>query len=149
MTLIHPDGVFFLVVIACFAAITRTMRPTSVARCGLNGFALPVADTAKPFSVQRSVCNAAGLSARRTQGTANRAAEPTRRNLPSQASIESCLRNQKETPSIRMGFSFWLWQHASHLPSLCYVSDERSSLGKRGERCLTAEAATRAQCSGR
>ena len=41
---------------------------------------------------------------------------------------------QKETPSIRMGFSFWLWQHASHLPS-GYVSDERSSLGKRGERC--------------
>ena len=28
-----------------------------------------------------------------------------------------------------------MWQHASHLPSLCYVSDERSSLGERGERC--------------
>ena len=33
-----------------------------------------------------------------------------------------------------MGFSFWLWQHASHLPS-GYASDERSSLDKRGERC--------------
>ena len=33
-----------------------------------------------------------------------------------------------------MGFSFWLWQHASHLPSLCYESDERSSLGERADR---------------
>ncbi len=79
----HPSGWgFFLVMIACFAAITRVMSPTSVARCGLNGFALPGADTAKPFSVQRSVCNAAGLSARRTQGTANRATEPMQKDYP-------------------------------------------------------------------
>ena len=34
-------------------------------------FALPVADAEKPVSVQRSVCNAAASSARRTPGTAN------------------------------------------------------------------------------
>ena len=46
-------------------------------RCslGLNILALPVADTARPFCVQRSVRNAAAPTARRTPGTANRAAQ--------------------------------------------------------------------------
>lgn len=37
---------------------------------GRNGLALPAADAARPFRVQRSVCNAAAPSARRTPGTA-------------------------------------------------------------------------------
>ena len=60
----------------------RVTSKASVARCGLNGLALPVADAARPFRVQRSVSNEAAPSARRTPGTANRAAEPASVNLP-------------------------------------------------------------------
>ena len=78
---------------------------------GLTGLALPAADTARPVSVQRSVCNAAGLSARRTPGTANRAAEPTKGIFSTSQWFESCLRNHKKYKKQLAFGTFCLFQY--------------------------------------
>ena len=78
----------------------RVMSPTSVARWVSEPTAAG-GGRREASAVQRSVSDAAALSARRAPGTANRAAEPTRRNLPpSQAHIECAFRNQKERLAI-------------------------------------------------
>ena len=74
------------------------MRPTSVARWGSDPTAAG-GGRREASAVQRSVSDAAALSARRAPGTANRAA-PIQRKSPKKASDESSLRNHKESLAI-------------------------------------------------
>jgi len=98
----------------------------------IEGTELALDYAAKPLSVQRSVCNAAGLSARRTLGTANRAAEQTTkifrsgyyRVLPPQPT----LRTEKDigSKSPRNHNGFWVFLcHFSKCNSKDIVSPKR------------------------
>jgi len=129
----HPFGwLSFLFALAELVLCSPGYESDERSLLGLSGFALPVADAAKPLSVQRSVCNAAGLSARRTLGTANRAAEQTTkifrsgyyRVLPPQPT----LRTEKDigSKSPRNHNGFWVFLcHFSKCNSKDIVSPKR------------------------
>ena len=57
--------------------------------------------------------------------------------------------HQKETPSIRMGFSFWLWQHASQLPSVVMRPTSVARWVKAPARCRWQMQCRGFECRGR